>query len=110
MFIGQDQSDGRLYLISGNTKLEFPSGGGSPTGPGHGNVYADEWIRQLNAAYPSGPRADLVALNHDIVTRIPDVFALIDQSTPAGMAAAAAAPPPGEEADPDAVEAGKGER
>jgi hypothetical protein len=80
MIVGQDQSDGKLYLISGNCKLEFPSGGGDPSGIGHGNIYADELLSMLNKAYPDGGKPALVPLNHDIVMRIPDAWTFIDGS------------------------------
>lgn len=92
MFVGQDQSDGRLYVISGNTKLEFPSGGGSPSAPGRGNAYADELLRMFQAAYPKGPAPDLIALSHDVVERIPYTWQTIDGT-----------------ADPDVIKTNKGE-
>jgi hypothetical protein len=80
VFIGQDQSDGRLYVISGNCKLEFPKGGSDPNGPGHGNLYADIWLDIFKQAYPDGPPPKLVALNHDVVERIPPAWSYIDGS------------------------------
>lgn len=65
MIVGQDQKTGRIWLVSGNTKLEFPTGGGSnPNSPGKGNLYAD-----LICAMTGQPA--LVAMNNDVLTRIP---------------------------------------
>jgi hypothetical protein len=93
MLVGQDQSDGRLYLISGNSALEFPKGGGDPKGRGHGNLYADILLDMMDQAFPDGPKAQLVALNHDIVTRIPPAWSFIDGSAPSTTKTA-----PGEQA------------
>lgn len=78
MIIGQDQMTGKIYLISGNTKLEFPTGGSDPSSPGKGNVYVDEWIRQVKESYPGAPELRLCALNPDIVSRIPSIHDLIE--------------------------------
>jgi N-acetylmuramoyl-L-alanine amidase len=78
MIVGQDQATGKIWLISGNTKLEFPQGGGAnPYSPGHGNVYVDELLLMIRSAYP-GTNPTFVALNHDIVERIPGVFSLVE--------------------------------
>ena len=77
MIIGQDQSNGRIWLISGNTKLEFPTGGSDPSSPGGGNIYVDEWIRQVAQSFPGAPELRLCALNPDIVNRIPNVLDLV---------------------------------
>lgn len=71
MIVGQDQFNGKIYLISGNTKLEFPSG------PGPSNIYVDELLLMIRNAYP-GTNPAFVALNHDIMDRIPDVLALVE--------------------------------
>jgi hypothetical protein len=92
MLVGQDQTDGRLYLVSGNSALEFPQGGGDPKGRGHGNLYADILLDMLDQAYPDGPKAQLVALNHDVVTRIPPAWSFID-----GSAAGTTKTTPGEQ-------------
>jgi len=76
MIIGQDQSNGKIYLISGNTKLEFPQGGSDPSSPGKGNIYVDEWIRQIRESYPGAPELRLCALNPDIAQRIPDIYTM----------------------------------
>jgi hypothetical protein len=68
MIVGQDQGNGKIYLISGNTKLEFP-GGGYPDGGG--DVYVDELLKMIQDAYPDGPEPRLVALNADVAARIP---------------------------------------
>jgi len=66
MIVAQDEQDGRLYIISGNTKLEVPAGGGGdPYSPGRGNLYAD-----LVCSMTGQP--SLVALNHDLAMRIPN--------------------------------------
>jgi hypothetical protein len=69
MLVGQDQSNGKIYLISGNTKLEFP-GGGDGNAPG-GSTYAAALLDMVAQAYPEGPAPQLVALNPDLVGRIP---------------------------------------
>lgn len=65
MIVGQDQSNGNVYLVSGNTKLRFPEDA-APTLLDH--------IRQ---AYPDAPAPRLVALNPDVTRRIPDVTTLM---------------------------------
>lgn len=78
MIIGQDSFTGRIWLISGNTKLEFPQGGSDPSSPGKGNIYVDEWIRQVAQSYPGAPELRLCALNPDIVGRIPEINTLVE--------------------------------
>jgi hypothetical protein len=69
MIVGQDASNGRVYLLAGNTKLEFPAGG-DENAPG-GSVYAALLLDMIADAYPDGPAPRLVALNPDVVGRIP---------------------------------------
>lgn len=80
MFVAQDQMTGEIFLISGNTKLGFPQGGGDQY-PG-GSLYAAVLLDHLRQAYPDGPAPKLVALNHDIAARIPDVLSLVEPPSP----------------------------
>jgi len=78
MIVAQDTSNGDLFLISGNCKLLFPQGGGDPSTAGKGNVYADVLLGMLAQAYPNGGKPALVALEHDVATRIPDAWTFVD--------------------------------
>jgi hypothetical protein len=75
MIVGQDEQTGRIWLVSGNRKLELPQGGGNRQGAGTaagqtGHVYVDEVLQMIQAAYP-GSEPRMAPLNHDILTRIP---------------------------------------
>jgi hypothetical protein len=72
MIIGQDQFDGKIYLISGNTKPELPQGGSDPSSPGQGNIYVDEWLRMMFQTWPQAGWGHLAALNHDLITALPN--------------------------------------
>ena len=82
MLVGQDAKTGKLWLISGNTKLQLPAGGGAASGDKHsagntGHVFVDEVLRMITDMYPgSNPR--FIALNNDILNRIPEVHELVD--------------------------------
>ena len=82
MLVGQDAKTGKLWIISGNTKLELPPGGGTASGDGHsagntGHVFVDEALRMIGEMYPgSNPR--FIALNNAILNRMPEVRELVD--------------------------------
>ena len=86
MIVGQDQSTGRIWSISGGVRNEWPAGGGKVSGDGHsagntGHVYVDELLAQIAAAYP-GSDPKFVALNPDLVARTPMLWTTIDGSAP----------------------------
>lgn len=66
MFVGQDQFDGLVYLVSGNTKLNFPEDS------------VPALLDHIRQAYPDGSSPRLVALNPDIAARIPDALSLVE--------------------------------
>ena len=82
MLVGQDAKTGKLWIISGNTKLELPAGGGTASGDEHsagntGHVFVDEVLRMIGEMYPgSNPR--FIALNNAILNRMPEVRELVD--------------------------------
>lgn len=92
MLMVQDQSTGKLYCVAGNTKLEFPTGGGvnGPNSPGHGNLYADA-IQAMTG------QPQLIAGSHDVLSRIPNALdtlaSAVPPPDPAKIAAALATDP-----------------
>lgn len=81
MIVAQCKEDGTLWTISDNTRLEWPSGGGTPGDIGHGNVYASQLLMMMQAAYPKGPAPDLVAIDKETLQRFPYTWQQIDGSS-----------------------------
>ena len=85
MLVGQDASTGQIWLVSGNTKLQLPVGGGTASGDGHsagntGHIFVDEILRTIGEAYP-GSDPKFVRLSHDILARMPEIHSLVDEDT-----------------------------
>lgn len=82
MLVGQDSKTGKLWLVSGNTKLRLPEGGGTLAGDEHsagntGHVFVDEVLRMIEEAYP-GSDPKFIALNHEILEHLPEIGELVD--------------------------------
>lgn len=82
MLVGQDPATGKIWVISGNTKLELPAGGGSASGDKRsagntGHVFADEVLRMVGEMFP-GSNPKFVKLNSDILSRMPEVGQLVE--------------------------------
>jgi hypothetical protein len=82
MLVGQDSQTGEIWVISGNTKLRLPAGGGVISRGAHsagktGHVFVDEMLRMIGEMYP-GSNPQFVALNNAILNRMPEVGELVD--------------------------------
>jgi hypothetical protein len=83
MLVGQDPMTGKIWVISGNTKLQLPAGGGVASGDRvtagkTGHVFVDEVLRMVGEMYPgSNPR--FIKLNSEVLNRMPEIGELVDQ-------------------------------
>lgn len=82
MLVGQDSQTGEIWVISGNTKLRLPGGGGVASRGAHaagktGHVFVDEMLRMIAEMYP-GSNPQFTSLNHHILSRMPEVGELVD--------------------------------